>query len=132
MTADISYGDGIYVSLGTAATLVEAISLLERLLDRQSGQPLPASLVSMRAGFKTCLTRAAANASVSAKVVSAQDILGLEQDVNAAAEALGITPAGVRWALRTGRLGGRKIGRNWLIGDEDIEMYKNTYQRSAS
>ena len=45
--------------------------------------------------------------------------------MNAAAEALGITPAGVRWALRTGRLGGRKVGRQWLVADTDIADYKD-------
>jgi Helix-turn-helix domain len=123
--SDISYGDGIYVSLGTAATLVEALGLLERLLAGRSGQPLPASIVAIRGGFNDCLTYASANASVSTKALSAQSDLRFEQDVNAAAEALGITPAGVRWALRTGRLGGRKVGRQWLVTDTDIENYRN-------
>jgi hypothetical protein len=122
---DIGYGETISVSIGAAAKMVEVLGLLERLMARQSGQPLPAALVEMRDGLKDCLTRAAANAGVSAKVVSAQDVLGLEQDVNAAAEALGITPAGVRWALRTGRLGGRKVGRQWLVADTDIADYRN-------
>jgi Helix-turn-helix domain len=130
--SDISFGESVNVSLGAAATMVEVISLLERLLARQNGQPLPSSLSDMRNGLKDCITRAGANAGVSTKALSAHGDLGFEQDVNAAAEALGITPAGVRWALRTGRLGGRKVGRNWLISVEEIEMYRNTYQRAVS
>jgi excisionase family DNA binding protein len=97
---------------------------MEKLLARQAGHPLPSRLSSVRDSLKSCLTRAATNAAASAPVVFEPVALPLEKDVNAAAEALGITPGGVRWALSKGRLGGRKLGRQWLISDEDIELYK--------
>ena len=75
--------------------------------------------------------RAAANADVSTKAVIAQGVLAFDKDVNDAAEVLGITPGGVRWACRNGRLGGKKSGRQWLTTDEEIEMYRNTHQRQA-
>jgi excisionase family DNA binding protein len=125
MAGDIRYGQDISVSLNAAAIAVESWGLLERLLARQNGQPLPPSIVAMRDEFKSCLTRAASNADTSARVVIPQANLGLEQDVNAAAEALGITPDAVRWALRKGKLGGRKSGRQWLVSYDDIENYRN-------
>ena len=131
MSDEIRYGDTINISLGAGAIMVEVITFLEKLLARQNGQPLSSKLVEMRGDLKECIARAAANADVSTKAAIAQGVLAFEKDVNAAAEVLGITPGGVRWACRNGRLGGRKIGRQWLITDEEIEMYRNTYQRQA-
>jgi hypothetical protein len=128
MAGEIQYTEQIAISVGMAAYLVDAIDLMEKLLARQAGHPLPSRLSSVRDSFKECITRAATNADASSSVVFEQHSLGFEKDVNAAAKALGITTGGVRWALRNGRLGGRKIGRQWLVSDEDIEFYR---QRSA-
>lgn len=128
---DIRYGDAISISVGDAVVLVEVIGVFEKLLARRNGQPLSPLILAMRSDLKECIARAAANADVSAKAVMAQEVLSFEKDVNSAAEALGITPGGVRWACREGRLG-RKIGRQWLISDEEIEMYRRTYQRGVA
>lgn len=125
--ADISYGRDISVSLGAAATVVEAFGLLEKLLVRQNGQPLPRSIIAIRDDLKSCLARAATDAATDAltpaKAPFAHGDLGFEHDVKTAAERLNITESGVRDALRTGRLGGRKVRGQWLISDEDIAQY---------
>jgi len=38
-----------------------------------------------------------------------------------AAKKLGITPQRVRAMIETGRLGGKKIGRDWWITEADIK-----------
>jgi excisionase family DNA binding protein len=78
----------------------------------------------VRDAFRESVTRAAVGADVSASVGFEHAPIACEKDVNTAAKALGITPGGVRWALRNGTLGGRKLGRQWLIGDDDIELYR--------
>ncbi|OMB93215.1 helix-turn-helix domain-containing protein [Mycobacterium colombiense] len=130
MCAEIRYGDGINISLGIGAVLVDVLGLVEKLLARQNGQPLPTKLREIRDDLSDCIARAAANADVSTKAVTAESVLAFEKDPAAAAEALGISPSGVRWACRAGRLG-RKVGDRWLISDEEIAMYRNTYQRAA-
>ena len=131
MSDEIRYGDAISISLGTANVMIEVFTFLEKLLARQNGQPLSSKLVEMRDDLKECIARAATNADVSTKAAIAQGVLAFEKDVNAAAEALRISPGGVRWACRAGRLG-RKVGDRWRITDEEIEMYRNTYQRAVS
>lgn len=130
MGADIRYGDGITISVGIGAVLVDVLGLVEILLGRQNGQPLPTKLRAIRDDLSDCIARAAANADVSAKAVTAESVLAFEKDTAAAAESLGISPSGVRWACRAGRLG-RKVGDRWLISEEDLEMYRSTYQRAV-
>lgn len=129
LSSGISYGEHVNVSLGAAAVLVDLIGLTEKLLSRPNGQPLPPPVVAIRNDLRTSINRAATDAatdaSVSASVPFRHPDLQLELDVNAAAKALGISASGVRDALRTGRLGGRKVGRQWLVTQEDIEMYQN-------
>ena len=129
--SEIQYIEGITITVGAAAVLVDVINFVEKHLQRQNGQPLPSKLSLIRRDFKDCITRAAANADVSTKAVSPQSVLAFDKDVNDAAEALGITTGGVRWAFRNGKLGGKKKGRQWLTSDEEIEMYRNTHQRQA-
>ncbi|ORV81060.1 hypothetical protein AWC11_27325 [Mycobacterium interjectum] len=127
MAADIRYGDGITISVAAAAVMVEVIGLAEKLLARQNGQPLSPRLQAMRNDLTDCVARAAANADVSTNEVTARAVLAFEKDTTAAAEALGISPSGVRWACRAGRLG-RKVGDRWLISDQEIAMYKQQTQ----
>jgi hypothetical protein len=41
MNSDIRYGDGITISVGVAAVVVDLIGLTEKLLCRQPGRQLP-------------------------------------------------------------------------------------------
>jgi Helix-turn-helix domain len=128
MADDIRYGDGITISVGVAAVLVDLIGLAEKLLGRQNGQPLPTKLRDIRDDLSTCITRAAANADVSTKAVLAESVLAFDKSPDAAAEILGIKPGSVRSACRAGHIG-RKVGDRWLISDEEIEMYRRTSAR---
>jgi hypothetical protein len=128
MSDEIRCAEGITVSVGMAAYLVELIGLLEKLLARQNGCPLSAKSAGVRRDLEECIARAAAYADVSPEVVATQSVLPSETAVittDAAADALGIGPAGVRWACRHGWLG-RKVGGRWWITEEEIEMYRNT------
>jgi hypothetical protein len=131
VAGDIRYGDGITISVSVAAVMVDIITLAEKLLSRQNGQPLSPKARSIRSDLSTCITRAAANADVSTKEVLAESILAFEKSPDAAAEILGIKPGSVRWACRNGKLG-RKVGDRWLISDEEIEMYRQTYLRGVA
>ena len=48
MSADIRFGDGIYISIAAAAVMVDTTTLAEKLLFRQNGQPLPAAVRDIR------------------------------------------------------------------------------------
>ncbi|BCP00700.1 helix-turn-helix domain-containing protein [Mycobacterium intracellulare] len=127
---DISYGEYISVSVGAAVTMIEVITVVEKLLGRQNGQLLPANLRDMREELGECVARAAANAGVSTKAVSAESVLAFSRSPAAAAKALGIKAASVRWACRNGKLGTR-VGDRWLITDDEIEHYRRTHLRSG-
>ncbi len=128
---DIRYGDGVTISFGVAAVMVDIITLAEKLLSRQNGQLLPPKAESIRNGLRGSLARAAANADVSTNAVIAQSVLAFEKSPDAAAEILGIKPGSVRSACRAGHIG-RKVSGRWLIRDEEIEMYKRTYLRGVA
>ncbi|BBY35888.1 hypothetical protein MMAN_58040 [Mycobacterium mantenii] len=130
MAADIRYGDGLTISFGMAAFVVDLVGLTEKLLARQNGQPLPPKARDLRDGLSDGLARAAANAGVSSKAVLAEEVLAFERSPEAAAEVLGIQPGSVRYACRAGRIG-RKVGDRWLISDEEIEMYRENYLRGV-
>jgi hypothetical protein len=127
---DIRFGDGIYVSIGTAAVIVDIITLAEKLLGRQNGQPLPPKAQSIRNDLRTCINSAANSACVTEKELIAESALVFDKSPEAVAEHLGIKPGSVRAACRAGRIG-RKVGDRWLISDAEIQTYKQTYLRSA-
>jgi hypothetical protein len=133
MTAadDVRFGDSISISPSVAALLVDVITLAEKLLCRQNGQPLSPKARSIRSDLKGCLARAAANADVSTEALGTQSVLAFEKSPEAAAEILGIKPGSVRYACRAGRIG-RKVGDRWLITDAEIEMYARTYRRGVA
>jgi hypothetical protein len=109
------------------------IELLAKLVARQNGCPLPTKLEAVRRTLVECIARAAAYADVDTEVVTAQSVLALETsviDTDAAAEALGISAAGVRWACRKGWVG-KKVGGRWVITAEEIEMYRKTRKKVA-
>ncbi len=46
-----------------------------------------------------------------------------------AARIVGISPGGIRFAIRAGLLSARKIGRDWLIDRAEAERYANSDRR---
>lgn len=128
--ADIRFGDGITISFAAAAKMVGLIGLTEKLLARQNGQALSPDVQSMRDDLRTSLIRAAGLADATKNGVLAEVDLAWDKSPEAAAEMLGVKADSVRAACRAGRLG-RKVRGQWLISDEEIEMYRQTYRRGA-
>jgi hypothetical protein len=128
--ADIHFGDGITISFGAAARMVGIIGLAEKLLARQNGQPLPPDAQSIRDELRTSLIRAAGLADATKTRVLAEVDLVWDKSPEAAAEILGIKADSMRAACRAGRLG-RKVRGQWLITDEEIEVYRHSYRRGA-
>ena len=56
------------------------------------------------------------------------DILSLEE----AARMLGRSPNTMRWAAQTGRLGAKKIGRDWVTTRDEVQWYATFHRRDWS
>jgi hypothetical protein len=130
VTADIRFGDGITISFGTAARMVSIIGLTEKLLARQNGQALSPDAQSMRDDLRTSLIRAAGLADATKNGVLVEVDLTWEKSPEAAAEILGMKVGSVQAACRAGRFG-RKVRGQWLITDQEIEVYRHSYRRGA-
>jgi hypothetical protein len=131
MGDDIRFGDGIYVSISTAAVMVDIITLAEKLLERQNGQPLPPKAQSIRNDLRTCVNSAAISAHDSRKEVVAESVLAYDKSPAAAAKILGIKPGSVRAACNAGHMG-RKVGDRWFVSDAEIETYRMTLSRRSA
>jgi hypothetical protein len=132
--ADVRFGDSISISFAAAAKTVGVFNLLEQLLRRQNGQPLPADLVGLRDECRAALlaaTDASTGGHVSAEQVLADAGLALDLSPSMAAKALGVSASGVRFACRAGHLG-RKVGDRWLISRSELEVYQQTYRRGVA
>lgn len=49
-----------------------------------------------------------------------------------AAERLGVAPATLRAQIHRGKLQGRKLGRDWLVEDAEVERYRKDSKRSGT
>ncbi|WP_280484154.1 helix-turn-helix domain-containing protein [Nocardia farcinica] len=114
--------EGVALSDDDAAELVAALDALERLAAAR-GARLSPRLVELRRGLSALAEiRVSARADVRIGVAEVAEALTVDMgavDTATAAQALGITPDGVRYLCRSGRLPAyRRAGRWWINAAE--------------
>ncbi len=116
--------DGVALDAGDVAELAGALDVLDQLAGAR-GARLSPSLARLRAGLHAA-ARGAAHADARTGVAEIVDALTVDMgavDTTTAATALGITPDGVRYLCRTGRLPAYRSRGRWWINAAELEAY---------
>ena len=124
---DVVAADGVLLSRAAAREVVAALDHLGRLAAPR-GMQLSERLRTIRRELATSSTRGITHADASAKDNAAQLdshwYSSVAVDTAAAARALGITPGGVAWLCRNGRLTAARSGGRWLIDTASLRSYQ--------
>jgi excisionase family DNA binding protein len=116
---------GVLLSDGAAREVVAALDLLARLAAPR-GQQLSPRLQQIKRELLNSSARAAAHGDASAETVADEKDAHWEAsvaDTATAAQLLGITPGGVAWLCRNGRLRATRSGGRWHIDTASLRTY---------
>ena len=117
---------GVLLSDGAAREVVAALDLLARLAAPRGQQLSPRLRLIQQELTASSGTRVAADGNVSGKRFAGQEDAHWEAsvaDTATAAQLLGITPGGVAWLCRNGRLRATRSGGRWHIDTASLRTY---------
>ena len=122
---DVVPARGVVLSDEAAREVAAALDHLGRLAAPR-GMQLSPRLVSIRRELTSSVSRDDARADTSGSDAVQQFVAHLEQrvvDTATAARMLGMTPGGVAWLCRNGRLTATRSGRRWLVDTASLRIY---------
>ncbi len=123
---DVTPARGVLLSESAAREIAAALDHLGRLAAPR-GMQLSERLRAIRRELLTSTTRGLTHVSGSADGIVAQSSSELDAsvvDTATAARSLGITPGGVTWLCRHGRLAATRCGGRWLIDTAALRYYQ--------
>jgi hypothetical protein len=121
--SDVTPAHGVLVSAAAAREIAAALDHLDRLASPR-GQRLSPRLASIKAALaRAPATHAEVSAAHFVPQCDSQWEAGVV-DTTTAARLLGITPGGVAWLCRNGRLAADRIGGRWLIASAALHVYE--------
>jgi len=122
---------GVLLSDGAAREVVAALDLLARLAAPR-GQQLSPRLQQIQRELLNSSARVAAHGDASGETVAGQRDAHWEAsvaDTATAAQLLGITPGGVAWLCRNGRLRATRSGGRWHIDSASLRLYAHHHRK---
>jgi len=125
MADDVARVAGVLLSGAAAREVVDALDRLGRLAAPR-GMRLSPRLEAIRRELASSDTRAVTPAHASVDDIAAlldSHLNASAVDTAAAARMLGMTPGGVAWLCRNGRLTATRVGRRWLIDTASLRTY---------
>lgn len=123
---DVTPAQGLLLTEGAARELVAALDHLGRLAAPR-GMQLSERLRSIRRELLNCASHGRAFGDVSGDGVAGRAVSHWEAsvvDTATAARVLGITPGGVAWLCRNGRLTATRVGGRWLVDTVSLRTYE--------
>jgi hypothetical protein len=123
---DVTPARGVLLSDSAAREIAAALDHLGRLAAPR-GMQLSERLRTIRRELLTSTARGITHARVSADDIVAQSSSELDASVvntTTAAQVLGMTPGGVTWLCRHGRLAATRCGGRWLIDTAALRNYQ--------
>ena len=127
MADDVARVAGVLLSPSAAREIVAALDHLARLAAPR-GQQLSERLRLIARDLASSDTRAVTSAHASAHDIAAlldSHLTASAVDTAAAARMLGMTPGGVAWLCRNGRLTATRVGRRWLVDTASLRNYND-------
>jgi Helix-turn-helix domain len=127
-SSDPPYWGELRLSDYAARVIVASMDALAAKIDKDGGRLYP-HVVAVRNLVAESLTRAGTHGDMGTEVAASAQVLALGAadafvDTNGAAEALGISPDGVRWLRRKGHLDATRVGNRWLFTWASVEDYR--------
>lgn len=126
MSDDVTPARGVLLSEAAAREVAAALEHLERLAAPR-GQQLSDRVRAIARELASSGSRDVTRLDTRARPLETQSLGEWELsavDTAAAAQELGITPGGVAWLCRNGRLTATRVGGRWLVDTASLRTYE--------